>query len=57
MYWKEKSKEPGLTENFIEKHSDKVRGLIRKSEWKRRQSAPSIKITSKAFGSGRRIPL
>jgi len=36
---------------------DKVRDLIKKSEWKRRIAAPGIRITSKAFGSGRRIPL
>lgn len=30
---------------------------IRNNEHKRRQAAPGIKITSKAFGSGRRIPI
>lgn len=30
---------------------------VRKSEHKRRQAAPGIKITSKAFGSGRRMPI
>ena len=31
--------------------------LINLNEYKRRQAAPGIKITSKAFGVGRRIPL
>lgn len=31
--------------------------LITSSEYKRRQAAPGIKITAKAFGSGRRYPI
>ena len=27
------------------------------SEYKRRQAAPGIKVTTKAFGMGRRVPL
>ncbi|MEM6823381.1 MAG: NAD(+) synthase [Verrucomicrobiota bacterium] len=37
-----------------------VTELIRKvdiNEYKRRQAAPGIKVTSKAFGSGRRLPI
>ena len=37
-----------------------VREVIRKvnrNEYKRRQAAPGIKVTSKAFGSGRRMPI
>jgi NAD+ synthetase len=34
-----------------------VVGLIDRSEYKRRQAAPGIKITSKAFGIGRRYPI
>jgi NAD+ synthase (glutamine-hydrolysing) len=37
-----------------------VRRLVRLidfNEYKRRQAAPGIKVTSKAFGSGRRIPI
>jgi NAD+ synthase (glutamine-hydrolysing) len=30
---------------------------VRRNEYKRRQAAPGIKVTSKAFGSGRRIPI
>jgi NAD+ synthase (glutamine-hydrolysing) len=31
--------------------------LIEASEYKRRQSAPGLKVTSKAFGVGRRVPV
>lgn len=37
-----------------------VRELVRKidvNEYKRRQSAPGLKVTSKAFGMGRRMPI
>jgi NAD+ synthase (glutamine-hydrolysing) len=37
-----------------------VRWVIRtidKNEYKRRQAAPGLKVTSKAFGMGRRIPI
>jgi len=31
--------------------------LINHSEYKRRQAAPGLKVTTKAFGVGRRIPI
>jgi hypothetical protein len=31
--------------------------LIDFSEYKRRQAAPGLKVTSKAFGVGRRMPI
>jgi NH3-dependent NAD+ synthetase len=31
--------------------------LIDLSEYKRRQAAPGLKVTTKAFGMGRRIPI
>ncbi|MCK4947203.1 MAG: NAD+ synthase [Candidatus Aureabacteria bacterium] len=34
-----------------------VVNAINKSEYKRRQSAPGLKVTSKAFGTGRRMPI
>ncbi len=40
--------------------SDTVKWIIRaidRNEYKRRQAAPGLKITSKAFGMGRRIPI
>jgi NAD+ synthase (glutamine-hydrolysing) len=30
---------------------------VRKNEYKRRQAAPGLKVTSKAFGVGRRFPI
>ena len=30
---------------------------VRRNEYKRRQAAPGLKVTSKAFGTGRRIPI
>jgi len=45
--------EKGYDEDTI----DKISLLIRKSEYKRRQAPPGIKITEKAFGIGRRMPL
>jgi NAD+ synthase (glutamine-hydrolysing) len=36
---------------------DKVLSMVDKSEYKRRQSPPGIKITPKAFGRDRRMPI
>jgi NAD+ synthase (glutamine-hydrolysing) len=30
---------------------------IDRNEYKRRQAAPALKVTSKAFGMGRRLPI
>jgi len=35
----------------------KVLGLTAKAEYKRRQAAPTIKVSKRAFGIGRRLPL
>lgn len=40
--------------------ADLIRNTYRKldrSEWKRRQAAPAIRVTSHAFGNGRRVPM
>lgn len=37
--------------------TEKVIGMIVKNEYKRRQAPPVLKVTSKAFGSGRRMPI
>ena len=34
-----------------------VARLVDRSEYKRRQSAPGVKITTKAFGKDRRLPI
>ena len=43
----------GLDPNLV----DKVVGMIDRAEYKRRQAAPGIKITPKAFGRDRRLPI
>lgn len=35
----------------------RVVGLIQRSEYKRQQAAPGLKVTSRAFGTGRRMPI
>ncbi|MHC4606640.1 MAG: NAD+ synthase [Planctomycetota bacterium] len=40
-----------------EKTVDDVIALIERNEYKRRQAAPALKITTKAFGIGRRYPI
>ena len=35
----------------------RVLEMVRHNEYKRRQAAPGLKVTSKAFGYGRRVPL
>lgn len=36
---------------------ERVIGTVERMEFKRRQMAPGLKLTSKAFGSGRRLPI
>ncbi len=42
---------------FDEKTISKVIGMVDRSEYKRRQSPPGIKITPRAFGKDRRLPI
>jgi len=42
---------------FDEETVKRVVRLIDANEYKRRQAAPGLKVTSKAFGVGRRIPI
>ncbi|MCP5518498.1 MAG: NAD+ synthase [Verrucomicrobiales bacterium] len=46
-----------LASGFAEADVRQVVRLIDLSEYKRRQAAPGLKVTSKAFGVGRRIPI
>jgi NAD+ synthase (glutamine-hydrolysing) len=46
-----------LSMGFDEQTVRRVFGLVDKSEYKRRQSPPGIKITPKAFGRDRRMPV
>ena len=36
---------------------EKVLKLVDRNEYKRRQAAPGLKVTSRAFGVGRRMPI
>lgn len=36
---------------------DRMVGLMHRSEYKRQQAAPGLKVTSRAFGFGRRMPI
>lgn len=42
---------------FDEKTVREIIKKVNRNEYKRRQAAPGIKVTSKAFGSGRRMPI
>jgi NAD+ synthase (glutamine-hydrolysing) len=46
-----------VAEGFDEKTVRWIAGAVRKAEYKRRQAAPGLKVTPKAFGVGRRFPL
>ncbi len=46
-----------LRAGFDESTVQRIIKLIDFNEYKRRQSAPGLKVTSKAFGVGRRIPI
>ncbi|MDR2405724.1 MAG: NAD(+) synthase, partial [Deltaproteobacteria bacterium] len=45
------------TGRFAEETVKKVAGLVKAAEFKRRQAAPVLKITSQAFGVGWRMPI
>jgi NAD+ synthase (glutamine-hydrolysing) len=53
----EKSAQQIVAEGFDAKTVAKVIKLIDRSEYKRRQAAPGLKVTSRAFGFGRRMPI
>ena len=46
-----------LSSGFKSKDVLKVVAMVDKSEYKRRQSPPGIRITPKAFGKDRRMPI
>jgi len=46
-----------VKQGFDRETVEKVLHLVRINEYKRRQTPPALKITSKAFGPGRRMPL
>lgn len=46
-----------LYKKYPKKIVDHILRLINQNEYKRRQASPAVKITKKAFGLGRRIPI
>jgi NAD+ synthetase len=53
----EKSTAQIISEGFDAATVTRVIKLIDRSEYKRRQAAPGLKVTSRAFGFGRRMPI
>lgn len=46
-----------IQEGFDKEVVTRVLGLVKKAEFKRKQAAPGIKITDRAFGTGWRMPI
>jgi NAD+ synthase (glutamine-hydrolysing) len=46
-----------IARGFAPEDVDRVIGLVDRAEYKRRQSPPGIRITTKAFGRDRRMPI
>jgi len=53
----EKSIEEIISLGYIDGEVRKVSRLVNQNEYKRRQAAPGVKITPKAFGKDRRMPI
>jgi NAD+ synthase (glutamine-hydrolysing) len=52
-----KSRDEIVAEDLDAKTVDWVISAVFNNEYKRRQAAPGLKVTAKAFGSGRRMPI
>ena len=52
-----KSRAEIVASGFDQATVERVVRLIDANEYKRRQAAPGLKVTSKAFGVGRRMPI
>jgi NAD+ synthase/NAD+ synthase (glutamine-hydrolysing) len=51
------SRELIIAQGFEEKTVSKVLDLVKNAEFKRKQAAPGLKVTDRAFGSGWRMPI
>ena len=51
------SPEKIIAEGFDREHVEKVVRLVDRNEYKRRQAAPGVRITNRAFGRDRRYPI
>lgn len=54
---KNETKEDIVERGFDSNLVGKVLGLVAKSEYKRRQAPPVLKVSPRAFGTGRRVPI
>jgi NAD+ synthase (glutamine-hydrolysing) len=54
---REQSIEQIVAEGFDAEVVRRVAGMVAAAEYKRRQAAPALKVTARAFGSGRRFPI
>jgi NAD+ synthase (glutamine-hydrolysing) len=58
LYIEEKrSAEEIIAEGFDPDMVERVIRMVNRNEYKRRQAAPGLKVTTKAFGMGRRMPI
>jgi NAD+ synthase (glutamine-hydrolysing) len=46
-----------VDEGFASTLVEQVAGMVDRAEWKRRQYPPGTKVTFKAFGRDRRLPI
>ena len=51
------SRELIIAQGFDEKTVSRVMDLVKNAEFKRKQAAPGLKVTDRAFGSGWRMPI
>ncbi len=54
---RDRSREELIAEGLPAEVVDEVIGMVDRAEYKRRQAPPGIRITSKAFGRDRRLPI
>ena len=53
----QKTLKTSTSTTLSKEEKEKVYGLIERAEWKRFQTPPVLRVSHKAFGSGRRIPI
>ena len=53
----DQGREQLIARGFAEEDVDRIIRLVDLAEYKRRQQPPGVKITTKAFGRDRRVPI
>ena len=51
------SERGSLPKGLMKRRLSRVLGLVKNAEFKRKQAAPGLKVTDRAFGSGWRMPM